>query len=217
MARAVAVAFPHHVTQRGNHRQQVFENDDDYTMYLDWLKTYSRRHSLKIWAYCLMNNHVHFISVPMEADSLAKVFDTLHMRSSQHINRKTRATGHLWQGRFFSCILDERHLYACIRYVENNPVRVGLVKRAEEYRWSSAVSHVLRKDDPILSDDCPVKDGVKYWIAYLEDRDDSAVDLVPHCSKTGRPCGDESFVARMETVLGRKLVPRDRGRPKRRG
>jgi Transposase IS200 like len=106
-----------------------------------------------------MDNHVHFVSVPIEADSLTKVFNTLHMRYSQHTNRKTKATGHLWQGRFFSCILDEKHLYACIRYVENNPVRAGLVKRAEEYRWSSAASHVLRKDDPILSDDCPVKGG----------------------------------------------------------
>ena len=75
----------------------------------------------------------------------------------------------------------------------------------------------MRKDDPILSDDCPVKDGVKDWSAYLEDRDDSAVDLIRHCSITGRPCGDESFVARMEAVLGRKLVPRARDRPKRRG
>jgi len=75
----------------------------------------------------------------------------------------------------------------------------------------------LRKDAPIRSDDCPVTDGVKDWIAYLEDRDDSAVDLIQHCLIVGRPCGDESFVARVEAVLGRKLVPRARGRPKRRG
>jgi hypothetical protein len=82
---------------------------------------------------------------------------------------ENKSEGHLWQGRFFSCIVDERHLYACIRYVENNPVRAGLVRRAEEYRWSSAASHVLREDDPILSDDCPMRDGVKDWTAYLDE------------------------------------------------
>jgi putative transposase len=152
----------------------------------------------------------------MEADSLAKVFNTVHMRYSQYINQKTKATGHLWQGRFFSCILDERHLYAGIRYVENNPVRGGMVTRADEYRWSSAASHVTKKDDPLLSNDCPVTDGVKDWLAYLEDRDDSAIDLIRHCSMSGKPCGDESFVGRMEDLLGRKLISRPRGRPRRR-
>lgn len=70
-----------------------------------------------------MSNHVHFIAVPIKAESLSKTFNMLHMRYSQLLNTRNKATGHLWQGRFFSCVLDERHLYAGIRYVENNPVR----------------------------------------------------------------------------------------------
>jgi putative transposase len=132
----------------------------------------------------------------MKADSLAKAFNTLHMRYSQHISQKTRTTGHLWQGRFFSCILDERYLYACIPYVENNPVRAGLVKRAEEYRWSSATSHVLRKNDPVRSDDCPVTDGVKDWTAYLEDRDDSAVDLIRALFNNGQALWGQIFCSK---------------------
>ena len=138
ISRAVAVGFPHHITQRGNYRQSVFERKDDYLFYLEWLKTYSSKYSLKIWAYCLMKNHVHFIAVPMESDSMARTFNTLHMRYSQFMNQRRNARGHLWQGRFFSSVLDERHLYAGMRYVENNPVRARIVKKADEYRWSSA-------------------------------------------------------------------------------
>ncbi|HHT9117847.1 MAG TPA: transposase [Candidatus Hypogeohydataceae bacterium YC38] len=107
IARAVAPDYPHHVTQRGNYQQTVFEDKEDRMQYLYWLKEYSRKYDLRIWAYCLMSNHVHFICVPGNADSLSKTFNTLHMRYSQHINRKKGMKGHLWQGRFFSCILDE--------------------------------------------------------------------------------------------------------------
>jgi hypothetical protein len=102
----------------------------------------------------LLKNHVHFIAVPMEPYSLAKTFNTLHMRYSQYVNMRNKAAGHLWQGRFFSCLLDERHLYAGLRYVENNPVRAQIVKRAEEYRWSSARERGKVSDRSVLSQDC---------------------------------------------------------------
>ena len=126
IARAVAPGYPHHVTQRGNYRQIVFEDEEDFQQYKTWLKDYSGKFGLKIWAYCLMNNHVHFVCVPTKEYSLAKTFNTLHMRYSQYINRKKGAKGHLWQGRFFSCSLDEIHLYAAVRYIENNPVRAKI-------------------------------------------------------------------------------------------
>ncbi len=78
--------------------------------YLKWLKEYSKKYSLRIWAYCLMGNHVHFVGVPMRDNSLAKTFNTLHMRYSQYFNKKRDITGYLWQGRFYSCLLDGVHL-----------------------------------------------------------------------------------------------------------
>ena len=167
ISRVVAVGHPHHVTQRGNYRQTVFETDQDYLLYLDWLKTYCQKYSLKMWAYCLMGNHVHFITVPMEEDSLARVFNTLHMRYSQYINDRRNARGHLWQGRFFSCVLDERHLYAGVKYVENNPVRAGIARKADAYRWSSARAHVRKIADPVLSGDCYLEKKIKDWSEYL--------------------------------------------------
>jgi putative transposase len=150
ISRAVAVGYPHHITQRGNYRQVVFEEKDDYVQYLKWLTEYCKRYFLKIWAYCLLSNHVHFIAVPLENNSLAKTFNTLHMRYAQYFNKKKEAKGHLWQGRFYSCILDERRLYAAIRYVENNPVRAKIVERPDEYQWSSARSHIYKEDNPVL-------------------------------------------------------------------
>jgi len=217
ISRAVAVGHPHHITQRGNYRQSVFETDDDRTLYLDWLQTYSMKYDLKIWAYCLMGNHVHFIAVPIKPDSMAKTFNTLHMRYSQHINSKHKTAGHLWQGRFYSCVLDERHLYAGMRYVENNPVRAGLVKSPEEYRWSSASSHIRQTANCILADDCPMTEAIKDWAAYLLDKEDDAViTAIRQHTKTGRPCGDEVFRAKIEETLGRRLESMGRGRPRKR-
>ena len=217
IARAVAVGFPHHITQRGNYRQAVFEADSDYIRYLELLKDYSDRHQLKIWAYCLMGNHVHFIAVPMESDSLSKVFKSLHMRYSQYFNMRNKTTGHLWQGRFYSCALDERHLYAGMRYVENNPVRAQIVRRAEKYQWSSARSHVKKLPDPVISGDCYLTKEIKDWPAYLREKEDSAlVDELRKNTKTGRPCGDETFIRRLEKSFGRRLSALPWGRPRKR-
>ncbi|MDO8127751.1 MAG: transposase [Candidatus Brocadiales bacterium] len=216
IARAVTVGYPHHITQRGNYRQAVFESDEDYNRYLEWLRLYSKKYSLKIWAYCLMGNHVHFIAVPMGTDSLAKTFNTLHMRYSQYFNMRNKATGHLWQGRFYSCVLDEKHLYSGIRYVENNPVRARIVRKAEEYKWSSAQGHVKKKTDQVLSEGCYMVEKIKDWSAYLMEKEEtSLVDAIRQNTKTGRPCGDNVFMRRVEAVLGRKLAALPWGRPRR--
>jgi len=125
IARAVVEGVPYHVTQRGNRREDTFFDDEDRQKYLEWLPEYSGKHGLKIWAYCLMTNHVHLIAVPQKRDSLERVMRPLHTRYAQYINRKNRWSGHLWQGRFFSSALDERYLWAAIRYVEGNPVRAA--------------------------------------------------------------------------------------------
>lgn len=214
ISRAVAIGYPHHITQRGNYKQYVFEDEEDYIRYLGWLKEYSRKYSLKLWAYCLMNNHVHFVCVPMEKDSLAKTFNTLHMRYSQYFNKKKSALGHLWQGRFYSCSLDERHLYAAIRYVENNPIRARITEIPYEYKWSSAKAHVHGDSDPVLTDDCYLVKEIKDWIAYLMGSDDKIlIDNIRSSTKTGRPCGDETFICNIEKLLSRKLNALPIGRP----
>jgi putative transposase len=212
----VAPGFPHHVTQRGNYRQPVFEAEEDYVLYLELLKRYSHKYKLSIWAYCLMGNHVHFVCVPLKDDSLAKTFNTLHMRYAQYLNRKKGMAGHLWQGRFYSCILDERHVYGAVRYVENNSIRSGLVKRAEDYRWSSARSHVTGLPDEVLSKDCPLTGEISNWQDYLKERQDKdVINDIRKSGMMGRPCGDDSFVKKLERKFGRRLKALPRGRPRK--
>ena len=216
VARIIARDYPYHVTQRGNYRQTVFESDTDYRQYLAWLKEYAEKYSLEIWAYCLMNNHVHFVCVPRKDDSLARALNTLHMRYSQYYNRKKGITGHLWQGRFYSSILDERHLYAAIRYVENNPVRAGAVHAPEDYPWSSARGHCGVTSDNILSKTCHLCDEIDDWSRYLSDTESPEVaERLRTSALSGRPCGDEKFRKDIEALLGRSLSVRPRGRPRK--
>ncbi len=214
IARAVAAGFPHHITQRGNYRQTVFKSDKDYRIYLDWLATYANKYSVRIWAYCLMRNHVHFIAVPVLPDSFSKAFNTLHMRYSQSINKRAKTAGHLWQGRFFSCALDEKHLFAAVRYVENNPVRIGIVKRAEDYDWSSAKAHIRKTEDAILDKECYLTTAIPNWKEYLyKEADTEAVINIRKHTRSGWPCGDDVFLNNIEGLLSRRVTANLRGRP----
>jgi putative transposase len=164
----------------------------------------------------IMANRFSRLSRTLSDDSLARTFNTLHMRYSQHYNLKKNTRGHLWQGRFYSCILDERHLYAAVRYVENNPVRARIVRKPHRYKWSSAPAHVEGGTDPVLSDGLYLTDEIKDWSAYLMEKEDrTLIDDIRGCTRTGRPCGENSFVLKMENRLKRRLMALPRGRPQR--
>jgi len=216
VARITAVDYPHHVTQRGNYRQRVFKSRNDYKQYLSWLKEYSDKYALDIWAYCLMPNHVHFICVPHNADSLSRTFNTLHMRYAQYVNKKQGMYGHLWQGRFYSCILDEKHLLTALRYVENNPLRAGLVKEPEEYPWSSTKGHIHEGSDIILCSKSYLHKDIKNWKSFLKaDFDEDITEDLRAKTKLGRPCGEYGFIEKLERKLDIALTNRRPGRPKK--
>jgi putative transposase len=216
IARVVATGYPHHITQRGNYKQNTFTASVEYSRYLKWLDEYSRANKLSILAYCLMPNHVHFVAIPEKEDSLAKTFNACHMRHSQYFNKKNGMTGHLWQGRFYSCILGESHLYAAVRYIENNPVRAQLVERAEDWKWSSAKTH-LNKDRNILSlAQVSTFLDIPHWGNYLAQSDDDTITAKIRANTlTGRPSGDDTFVLKLEKLLGRRLRPLPVGRPRK--
>ena len=141
-ARVVFEGVVHHITQRGNYRQNVFEDDSDKSKYIEFIREYSEKYGMKIYAYCLMSNHVHFIAAPVKEDSLAMTFKYSNMRYSSYFNKKNKRSGHLWQGRFYSCPLQFEHALEALRYVERNPVRARMVELPWEYEWSSAREHV---------------------------------------------------------------------------
>ena len=118
MARVVAAGVPHHITQRGNNRQDVFLLDDDRRFYLETLRERSRRHGVTLLGYCLMTNHVHLVAIPERPDSLARALGQSHSRYAQRFNRRYGRTGHLWQNRFYSCPLGRTHLVRALLYVD---------------------------------------------------------------------------------------------------
>jgi putative transposase len=217
-ARVVIPGVPYHVTHRGNRREDVFLAPDDRRRYLAWLGEYARRFDLAIWAYCLMTNHVHLLVVPGRADSLALAVGRTHRRHARAVNAAHGWSGHLWANRFYSAPLDEPHLWAAVRYVETNPVRAGLVERAEDYTWSSAPAHAAGRADPLLAEGRPFTDRrhVADWRAWLaEGADADTVERLRTATRTGRPCGAEAFVAHLERLTERILAPLARGRKKK--
>jgi putative transposase len=212
IARVVAPGIPHHVTQRGNRRQQTFFHDEDYQAYLELMSEWCAKYKVQIWAYCLMPNHVHLIAVPETRDGLNLAIGEAHRRYTRRINFREGWRGHLWQGRFSSFILDENYLLACTRYVELNPVRAGLVKKPEAWRWSSAGAHVKRKDD-ILVQTKPLLAMIKSpWKKFLSvDAQESEMALFRKHERTGRPTGNDAFIERLERLLDRPLKPKKPG------
>lgn len=214
IARIVVIGCPHHITQRGNYQQKTFSSKADYEKYLQWLSEYCKKYKLSILAFCLMPNHVHFISIPQQSDSLSKTFNACHMRYSQYYNKKNNNKGHLWQGRFYSCPLDEGHLYEAIRYVENNPVRAKIVKKAEEWKWSSAKAHLHKEKINLALGDIGDHKDIPDWDQYLtEKQDDKIIKKIKSNTLTGRPSGNDSFVSKIENMFGKRLRPLPEGRP----
>lgn len=216
-ARFVCPGAPHHVTQRGNRRGQVFFSEADHRAYLKWLREYGDSHGVEVLAYCLMPNHVHLVVVPRSADSLRRVFCQLHRRYAQCLNYRKDWSGHVWQGRYFASVLDESYLWHAIRYVELNPVRAGMVARAEDYFWSSARSRCGLRDDPLLSTNPHWRGqfkGIGDWSAWLHAGVDfERIDELRVHTRRGMPCGSAEFVGSLEARCGRSLRVRPRGRP----
>jgi REP-associated tyrosine transposase len=209
IARVVVPEVPHHIIQRGNRCQRSFFSDEDRVLYLRLLKRQGEKAGLIFLAYCLMDNHVHLIVVPKTQKSLWKGLGEVHRKYTTIINIREDWRGYLWQGRFSSFPLGETHLYRAVRYVERNPVRAGIVSRAEEYSWSSARAHAWNQPDPLLSSVRPFL-RINDWASYLRDPDEEPfLDQFRNCSRTGRPLGEESFLAKLEELTGRRLRPRD--------
>jgi putative transposase len=216
IARIVVPGAPHHITQRGNNHQDVFFVDEDRLAYLDILRKESQRFGLSVEGYCLMTNHVHIIGRPESEKSLAKAVGRTNFIYTQYVNRLHGRSGHLWQNRFFSCALGERHALAAIRYIELNAVRAGLVGRAWDYPWSSARAHCGETDQTGLLDLAERLERIPAgdWRATLS----SAVpddELLPlrRSTRTGRPLGGDSFLSKVEVLIGRRVRPLPVGRP----
>jgi len=218
MARIARVVVPgrwHHITQRGNRRQTVFFEDADRTLYLQLLIRHTRRWSVRIVGYCLMSNHIHLIAVPPAETALGKSLGRAHVDYARWLNLRRGETGHVWQNRFFSCPMDERHQWEALRYVERNPVRAGLVSEAAEWQWSSAAAH---SDGIVRWNILDMAEWERRWTgrawgAALTDgiEDAALLERIREATRTGRPAACDEFVRELEAERCRCLRPRKRG------
>ena len=203
--RLVVPGYPHHVTQRGIRRQQTFFDDSDYKAYVDLIKELKAVVGVDIWAYCLMPNHIHMIAIPNTKQGLARLFGVAHHRYAMRVNALHNWRGHLWQERFYSVVMDETHTLAAMRYVELNPVRAGLCKRADDWPWSSVHGNMGHKSDEIV-DDSEIRNIIVDWRRFLfEDSGPGIFDSLRDQTNTGRPTGDEHFIETLERKTGRRI------------
>jgi putative transposase len=194
LARVVVPYHPHHITQRGNRRQQVFFCDDDYVAYITIMAEAKRNAQVDVWVYCLMPNHVHLVVTPKTETSLREYFGEAHRRYTRRIHFREGWRGYLWQARFQSFVMDEQHLLAAVRYVEMNPVRAGLTRTASEWRWSSASAHLAGINDELVTV-APMLDRISNWSDYLQEEGSlENLQAIRSHSTTGGPLGNDLFL-----------------------
>ena len=214
-ARLVVPGYPHHVTQRGVRSVDIFTDDEDRLAYLDFMKEESLRFDVTFVAWCLMTNHVHLIAVPAAEDSLARAIGEAHRRYTRRKNFAEGVRGYLFQGRFGSCVLDQRHLLAAGRYVELNPVEAGMAGHATDYPWSSARYNCGLAESDYLLRERILPAMVDDWTSFLLGGEKDIEARVLQAMRTGRPAGDEVFVEMLESATGRILKPQKAGRPRK--
>jgi len=212
--RVLFPGVPHHITQRGNHREQVFFENGDPEFYLSLLHANTRMRDVAVFAYCLMPNHVHLVVVPSDSDGIHRSLKAVHSQYAQRINRMRNSSGHLWQGRYRSSPLDANHFVNAVRYVERNPVEAGMVATAEDYLWSSAAAHCGLREDRILESRqrSSLLSGIANWSSWLaRGVPDDCRDTLRRHERRNLPCGSSEFVAMLERAAGRELRPKARG------
>jgi putative transposase len=215
---------PQHVIQRGNNREPTFAAAADYQFYLDVLRKASERHGLRIHAYVLMTNHVHLLATPESPSSLPKTLQSLGRRYVQYFNYTYGRTGTLWEGRYRATVIDtERYLLTCMRYIELNPVRAGMVTRPGDYRWSSYHRNGESASDPLLCDHglygqlgrTIEQRCVAYRRLFRSQLGEADLQAIREATHSGWALGNDRFRAQVEALSARRAAPRPRGRPRK--
>jgi len=217
IARVTSPGYPHHITQRGNNREDVFFDDEDRSFYKSTLKSYCESCRVDILAYCLMSNHIHLLAVPLEESALACCVGRTNLLYTQYVNRKYRRSGRLWQNRFYSVIVDDdMYLWSVMRYIELNPVKAGIVKDPLAYPWSSCRATVGVIEDELVKSSLWLDTSERAAYGRFVMQQDLAMDeKIRRATSTGRPLGGVDFVEGLEKLLSRKLLVGKVGRPKK--
>ncbi len=214
--------YPHHVVQRGHNRQVVFAHSRDYERYLGTLAEFKDAYGVKVYAYCLMTNHVHLLVAPESAAALGGLMKRLAGRQTRYHNVLRGRSGTLWESRYKSSPVDsDAYLLACARYIDLNPVRARMVATPEEYQWSSCryrlglASCEWLDEDPCLAGLGSTENErrARYQIFLSAAVPAGEWEVIGEAVQRGQLTGGKSFVDKVEEIFGRRIEHRPRGRP----
>ncbi len=222
-ARILLPNTPHHIMQRGHNRDAVFYRRDDFVNYKNNLLELKEKFGCKIYAYCLMTNHVHLIIDPGNtSNALSLLMKAVAGRQTRYINKTAKRSGSLWEGRFKSSIISTlEYLLSCSRYIELNPLRAGMVKAPEDYKWSSYQCKAYGKTDNILDFDCcytalgdtEALRQKAYREYTLETIPEEELKLIRNAIQRNQLTGTKHFRNQIMEKFGIKISDRGRGRP----
>lgn len=217
IARIIGVGHPHHIVQRGNNREKVFLTQGDYERYLSFLLKYSEDKEATLLAYCLMPNHVHLLVRPSEEEALPKMMQGITLCYSKYFNGENGRTGRLWECRYHSTVIDgDSYLWTVSKYIENNPVRAGMVRRPEDYPYSSAKAHILGRKDHLLKEPLFDKSELKEYRKFIRSEEDKKIiEEIKKQTRSGKPLGDREFLNSLSEKFGHSLSFRPKGRPRK--
>jgi len=225
-ARYTLPGIPQYVVQRGNNGEHIFLEENDYLYYANCLQDACLQYDCKIHAYAFLHNHVHLLITQQTPDGIAHLFQSLGRRYVRYFNDRHGRTGTLWEGRYKSCLVEsERYLLACQRFIDLHPVRDGLVKKPEDYNWSSASCYVLEVPDQLITIHSEYHAFTNKNNEYHQNYKDflkqgipkSEAQLISESISKSGVLGDESFQFKVELLLGWRVRPRKPGRPRRIG
>lgn len=222
-ARVALPNCPHHLVQRGHDRREVFFSRGDRLAYLETLAEFREELRVRIYGYCLMSNHVHLIVDPGDAtENLGRLMKRLAGRHTRRVNRMQNRSGTLWSGRFFSSLIEtDRYLLACMRYVDRNPVRAGIVVAPESFEWSSYRARIGLEETGWLDEDPCTRSLAKtaeqcrqrYREFVEQGEDELELKLIRSALQRGQVTASDLFVKNVENQLGREISCRAPGRP----
>jgi putative transposase len=224
-ARIVLPHTPHHIVQRGHNRQTVFVSDDDYNYYRENLFDFKKEFGCRIYAYCLMTNHVHLVVDPgKNVESLGLLMKRVAGRQTRYVNKLEKRSGSLWEGRYKSSIISTKeYLPACCRYIELNPLRAGIVADPDEYKWSSYRAKVKGTRDLVIDlppfymslGDTEQERQKAYEEYVLGTVPEYEIKLIREALQRGQLTGNERFRKEIEKKLGVRISNKKQGRPKK--
>ncbi len=215
---------PLHIILRGNNREPIFANDEDCQFFKESLFDAATRHDVSIHAYVFMTNHIHLLASPGTEDSIPKTLQSVGRRYVQYFNFRYQRTGTLWEGRYRATVVDvERYLFECMRYIELNPVRAGMVANPGDYAWSSYQANAHGKDDALVAAHSLYRRLAgqererlaAYRALFKTAMDQEVMDTIRDCTNKGWALGGGRFQAKIERLAERRTMPLPRGRPKK--